>query len=96
MRKAIHTANDLRAEFKLPDFKTRGVRGKYVKRYRAGANLVLLAPDVARAFPADKADNDALSGLMRAGKQPAGPASRSTMNGRKRWDLCRSLERRDN
>jgi len=75
MRNAKHTANDLRAEYKLSDFKTRGVRGKYVKRYRAGTNLVLLAPDVARAFPTDKAVNDALSGLMRAGKRPAGPAS---------------------
>lgn len=84
MRKAKHTADDLRAEYKLSDFKTRGVRGKHVKRYRAGTNLVLLAPDVARAFPTDKAVNDDLSGLMRAGKRPAGPASRSTTNGRKR------------
>jgi len=84
MRKARHTANDLRAEYKLSDFKTKGVRGKHVKRYRAGTNLVLLAPDVARAFPTDKAVNDALSGLMRGGKRPARPASRSATNGRKR------------
>jgi hypothetical protein len=84
MRKAKNTADDLRAEYKLSDFKTRGVRGKHLKRYRAGTNLVLLAPDVARAFPTDKAVNDALSGLMRAGKRPAGPAAHSTTNGRKR------------
>jgi len=81
MKKARHTADDSRAEYKLSDFKTRGVRGKHLKRYRAGTNLVLLAPDVARAFPTDKAVNDALSGLMRSGKRPA---SRSTTNGRKR------------
>jgi hypothetical protein len=74
----------VRAEYKLSDFKTKGIRGKHVKRYRAGTNLVLLAPDVARAFPTDKAVNDALSGLMRAGKRPAGPPSNSTTNGRKR------------
>ena len=84
MKKARHTAGELRAEYKLSDFKTTGVRGKHVKRYRAGTNLVLLTPDVARAFPTDKAVNDALSGLIRAGKRPAGPASRSTTNGRKR------------
>jgi hypothetical protein len=84
MRKARHTADELRAEYKLSDFKTKGVRGKHVKRYRAGANLVLLTPDVARAFPTDKAVNDALSELMRARKRPAAPASRSTTNGRKR------------
>ena len=81
MKKARHTADDLRAEYKLSDFRTRGVRGKYLKRYRAGTNLVLLTPVVARAFPTDKAVNDALSELMRAGKRPA---SRSTTNGRKR------------
>lgn len=64
-------ADDLRAECKLSDFKTKGVRGKHLKRYRAATNLVLLAPDVARVYPTDKAVNDALSGLMRSGiKQP--------------------------
>jgi hypothetical protein len=84
MKKARNTADELRAEYKLSDFKTRGVRGKHVKRYRAGTNLVLLAPDVARAFPTDKAVNDALSGLIRGGKRTANPASRSISNGRKR------------
>ncbi len=40
------------------------VRGKYVERYRAGTNLALLDPDVAKAFPDDKAVNDALRLLM--------------------------------
>jgi len=84
MKKAKHTADELRAEYKLSDFKTRGVRVKHLKRCRAGTNLVLLAPDVARAFPTDKAVNDALSGLIRAGKRVTGPVSRSTLNGRKR------------
>ncbi len=84
MRKTRHTADELRAEYKLSDFKTKGVRGKHAKRYQAGTNLVLLTPDVARAFPTDKAVNDALSGLIRAGKRPVGPTSRSATNGRKR------------
>jgi hypothetical protein len=28
-----------------------GARGKYAKRYAEGTNLVMLAPDVARALP---------------------------------------------
>jgi hypothetical protein len=84
MKKAKITADELRAEYKLSDFKTKGVRGKHVKRYRAGTNLVLLTPDVARAFPTDKAVNDALSGLIRTGKRTTSPVSRSTSNGRKR------------
>lgn len=81
MSKARLTAGDLRAEYMLSDFKTKGVRGEYLKRYRAGTNLALLTPDVARAFPTEKAVNDALSGLMRSRKRPT---SRSTSNGRKR------------
>jgi hypothetical protein len=41
-----------------------GTRNKYADRYRAGTNLVLLEPEVARAFPNDKAVNDALKLVM--------------------------------
>ncbi len=41
-----------------------GVRGKYLAEYRAGTNLVLIAPDVAAAFPTEQAVNDALRRLM--------------------------------
>jgi len=47
-----------------------GVRGKYYQRYRAGVNLVLLDPDVAKAFPTDAAVNDALRTVMRAKPMP--------------------------
>ncbi len=46
-----------------------GVRGKYAQRYKAGTNLVLLAPDVAAAFPSAEAVNDALRLLMTVAKQ---------------------------
>ena len=39
---------------------SRGVRGKYSKRYHAGTNLVLLDPDVHKAFRSERAVNDAL------------------------------------
>ena len=41
-----------------------GVRGKYVKRLRAGSNLVLLEPDLAAAFPSDAAVNQALRAAL--------------------------------
>ena len=66
MKKARQTTGDLRPEYKLSDFTTKGVRGKYLKRYRVGTNLVLLAPDVAGAFPTEKSVNDALRSLMPA------------------------------
>ena len=45
-----------------------GVRGKYAEQYRQGTNLVLLAPDVAKAFPTDEAVNEALRLLIRLAK----------------------------
>ena len=48
-----------------------GVRGKYVARYRQGTNLVLLAPDVAAAFPTEQSVNEALRLLMKVAQQSA-------------------------
>jgi hypothetical protein len=47
-------------EYDLGQLLKRGVRGKYAKRYHAGTNLVLLDPDVQKAFRSQKAVNDAL------------------------------------
>jgi hypothetical protein len=55
--------DNLRDEYDLSLLKG-GVRGKYLKRYQAGTNLVLLAPDVRSAFPTDEAVNEALRSLM--------------------------------
>lgn len=52
--------DELRPEYNLNELLKGGVRGKYVERYRAGTNLVLLDPDVARAFPTAAAVNEAL------------------------------------
>ncbi len=51
--------SDLQAEY---DF-SRGVRGKYARRYAQGTNVVVLEPDVARAFPNAKAVNSSLRAL---------------------------------
>lgn len=52
--------DELRPEYDLSDLLKHAVRGKYAARYKAGTNLVLLAPDVAEAFPDEHAVNDAL------------------------------------
>lgn len=51
--------DDLRPEYDLARLKG-GVRGKYYKQAAAGTNLVLLDPDVARAFPDSSSVNRAL------------------------------------
>ena len=47
------------------DFST-GIRGKYAARFRTGTNLILLEPDVAKAFPDSRAVNRALRTLLNA------------------------------
>jgi len=47
--------DELRPEYDLHQLLKDGVRGKCAERYEAGTNLVLLAPDVARAFPNEEA-----------------------------------------
>ena len=69
MKRAIRKRADpeMRVEY---DF-SRGVRGKYARRYAQGTNVVVLQPDVARVFPNAEAVNEslrALAGIIRRQK----------------------------
>jgi len=78
MKKASRKpSDDLRPEYKRSDF-TSLVRGKYAARLSQATNVVLLDPLVARAFPNDRAVNEALRGLLRPKKGAARPTTRST------------------
>ncbi len=64
MSKTVETKTDgsvdeLREEYDLNQLKG-GVRGKYYQRAIAGTNLVLLDPDIAKAFPSSDSVNNAL------------------------------------
>jgi hypothetical protein len=60
-------ADTLRPEYTLADFSGKGVRGKYSGRIlKGGTHLVLLDPDVAKAFPTSAEVNEALRSLARA------------------------------
>jgi len=48
---------------------SKGIRGKYAKRYAQGTNIVVLAPDVATTFKNSKAVNEALRAFMKMGRQ---------------------------
>ncbi len=60
--------DELRPQYDLRELLKDGVRGKYAARYRAGTNLVLLDPDVAKAFPDEAAVNEALRLVIRLGE----------------------------
>jgi hypothetical protein len=61
--------SELRREYDLSKLKG-GVRGKYSARYRAGTNLVLLSPDVAKYFPDEQSVNKALRTFIPSAKAP--------------------------
>ena len=63
--------DELRPEYDLKKLLKDGVRGKYAADYRKGTNLVLLDPDVSRAFPTDEAVNQALRLVIQLTQIPA-------------------------
>jgi hypothetical protein len=67
-KKTDEDSDDMRPEYDLRKLKFVG-RGIYAKRYRSGTNLVLLEPDVRKAFPDDESVNEALRVVAKAGKQ---------------------------
>ncbi len=42
---------------------SKGIRGKYAKRYEEGTNVVVIDPDVAKYFPDHESVNQALRSL---------------------------------
>ncbi|MCL5801949.1 MAG: hypothetical protein M1283_05460 [Gammaproteobacteria bacterium] len=66
MKPKTHPSDDLRSEYQF-DY-SKAIRGKYYKRIlKEGANVVMLEPDVAKAFPSSEAVNDALRIVLKAG-----------------------------
>lgn len=73
MRKAAKES-EMQPEY---DF-AKGMRGKFARRYARGTNVVVLDPDVARAFPNAAAVNQslrALRDLVKLQKRPRAAAA---------------------
>ena len=84
MKKAKRkTTGELRSEYKRSDFGTL-VRGKYAARVAAETNIVVLEPELAEAFPNDRAVNEALRGLLDVAATTARLTRRSTGHAKKR------------
>ena len=75
--------DELRPEYKREDLGP-GVRGKYYEAYQKGTNLVLLSPDVAAAFPTEKAVNQTLRSLIDVARRSTGLTPRLTGRAKKR------------
>ena len=65
-------SDELRPEYDLRQLLRAGVRGKYAKRYHAGTNLILLDPDIRKAFRSERAVNEALRLVLELRKVGSG------------------------
>lgn len=68
---------EMRKEYRREDL-GKGIRGKYFEEYKKGTNLVLLSPDVAKAFPTEEAVNKALRSLINIAQETIGLTKRSS------------------
>ncbi len=74
--KSIVSSDDIRVEYDF-DY-SKAVRGKYYRRLlKEGANVVVLDPDVAKAFRSSAAVNEALRSLLRMSEATRRLTSRS-------------------
>jgi hypothetical protein len=76
--------DELRTEYKRADFPGGLVRGKYAKRLKESSNIVVLRPEVSRAFPNEEAVNKALMSLIDIAQKTTRPTRRSTGSAKKR------------
>jgi hypothetical protein len=76
------------AEKDIPEFKRDqlgvGVRGKYLNHFLQGSNVVVLQPEILKAFPTSEAVNKALANMLAFAKETQGLAGRPKPTTRKR------------
>ena len=65
-----NSEEDLEKEYDLKSL-GKGVRGKYFEQYQKGTNVVVIDPDLSKAFPNAKAVNDALREVLEKQKKTA-------------------------
>lgn len=82
MKKTKAESGELRPRYQRADFGEM-VRGKYALRCREASNVVVISPDVRKAFPNAQAVNDALRGLLELARA-TGLAQGPTRGTRKR------------
>ena len=62
----------------------KGVRGKYLKHFTQGVNVVVLQPEIIKAFPTSEAVNKALTSMLAFAHETQGLTGRSSGTSRKR------------
>jgi len=77
-----------KADQDIPELKREqlgaGVRGKYYKQFTQGSNVVVLQPEIQKAFPTSDAVNKALASMLAFAKETQGLTSKPKRAARKR------------
>jgi hypothetical protein len=87
-RKETELEDEMRPEYDFSKMKLVG-RGIYAKRFRSGTNLVLLEPDVRKAFPDDESLNEALRAIAKAAQPKASRARKAPVRSRRQTSQLR-------
>jgi hypothetical protein len=61
-----------------------GVRGKYLKHFAQGSNIVVLRPEIQKAFPTSEAVNKALASMLSFAEETQALTGRTNRSPRKR------------
>ena len=76
------------ADHDIPELKReelgKGVRGKYLKHFLQGSNVVVLQPEIQKAFPTSEAVNKALESMLTFAQETRGLTGRAGQTPRKR------------
>ncbi len=76
------------ADQDIPELKRealgKGVRGKYLKQFVQGSNVVVLQPEIQKAFPTSESVNKALASMLAFAQETQGFTGRSGRPTRKR------------
>ena len=76
------------ADQDIPELKReqlgKGVRGKYMRQFMQGSNVVVLQPEIQKAFPTSEAVNKALASMLAFAEETQGLTGRSKRTPRKR------------
>jgi hypothetical protein len=81
-------ASTSKADQDVPELKREqlgiGVRGKYFNHFTQGSNVVVLQPEIQKAFPTSEAVNKALASMLAFAHEAQGLTERSKRVHRKR------------
>jgi len=77
-----------KADQDIPELKREqigvGIRGKYLQRFTHGSNVVVLQPEIQKAFPTSEAVNKALASMLAFAQEAQALTGRSKQTSRKR------------